>query len=160
MPEPQSDSNLLAHAKRELDLLGMPEAKDYDEAKGEWDPDAAMRIGILDIIFNFSKQGHSGFSAGYAVAALEKLLRYENLSPLTNHPDEWNDVAEYSDGKLLWQSARNPACFSTDHGQTYYHLDEQREWVAAIGRRLPRKWHRYLRDTRPFLFYPIHFTNE
>lgn len=152
-------SNLLEHAKRELDLLGMPEPKDYNEDTEQWDPDAAMRIGILDIIFNFSQQGHSGFSAGYAIGCLEKLLRFENLTPLTNNPDEWQDVAEFSGGHALWQSHRNPACFSPDGGLTYYHLDEQRKWVVTLTRRLPWKLRHHLRDTRPYMFYPMHFSD-
>jgi hypothetical protein len=157
---PTGDSNLLAHAKRELDLLGMPEAKDWDENTEQWDPDAAMRIGILDIIFNFSKQGHSGFSASYAIGALEKLLRFENLSPLTNHPDEWMDVSEFGGETNLWQNVRNSACFSYDGGQSYYNLNEKRDWVAKIARKLPHSWWAYLWDHHKEFFYPMHYTNE
>lgn len=150
-------SNLLEHAKRELDLLGLPEPSDYNEDTEQWDPDAAMRIGILDIIFNFSQQGHSGFSAQYAIGCLEKLLRYENLTPLTDDPDEWIEVQMKPDEEL-WQSRRNPACFSPDRGRTYYHLDEHRKLIAAISNRLPWKLRHYLRDTRPYMFYPMHYT--
>lgn len=47
---------------------------------------------ILEIIEVFSNQGHSGFSAGYAISVLERLLRYKPLTPLTGEPDEWNEV--------------------------------------------------------------------
>lgn len=47
---------------------------------------------ILEIVEKFSEQGHSGFSASYAISVLERLLRFKPLSPLTGEEDEWNEV--------------------------------------------------------------------
>jgi hypothetical protein len=106
-------SNLIDHAERELRLLGN---------------DDAMNQGILAMVAVFSTMGHSGSSAAYCTQVVERLLRFENLSPLTDDPDEWNYIAEemLADGQApLWQSSRNPEAFSHDGGKTYYLLSEK-----------------------------------
>lgn len=47
---------------------------------------------ILEIIGTFSEQGHSGTSANYAIAMLERLLRFKPIRPLTGAEEEWNDL--------------------------------------------------------------------
>lgn len=47
---------------------------------------------ILEIVKAFSEQRHSGFSAGYVLSKLERLLRFKPISPLTGADDEWNEV--------------------------------------------------------------------
>lgn len=72
----------IEYAKRELAKIG-----------GENEPmQALMNKNILEIIEVFSNQGHSGFSANYALSALERLLRFKPLAPLTGEDDEWNEV--------------------------------------------------------------------
>ena len=63
--------NLIAHAQAELP------APDGDEMQAD------MNRGLIELLTVFGTHGHSGFSAGYAVAALAKLLRFEPLGPLT-----------------------------------------------------------------------------
>ncbi len=84
------------HAERELDLIGMTDGGDMN---------GMMRKHILHMIEEFAKEGHSGFSASYAINCLEKLLRFQPLSPLTGEDWEWVDVAEQNGG-TLWQNAR------------------------------------------------------
>ena len=72
--------NLLAHAEREL-----------PNAAGD-EMQALMNRGLKELVLVFSTQWHSGFSAGYATSALEKLLRYQPLGPLTGEPEEWHEV--------------------------------------------------------------------
>jgi hypothetical protein len=96
---------LYDHAERELDLIGMHD--------GGWN--GMMRKHILHMIEEFSKEGHSGFSASYAIQCLEKLLRYEPLSPLTGEDWEWFDVAEQT-GSTLWQNARCSYVFKDENG--------------------------------------------
>jgi hypothetical protein len=70
--------------------------------------------------------GHSGGSAHFAALYLDKLLRYQPLSELTDDPGEWID--RHADGTTptpLWQSKRNPETFSNDGGKTYTLLSEQ-----------------------------------
>lgn len=72
-----------------------------------------MNEHILKMVQVFADEGHSGFSASYAVAVLEKLLRFEPLSPLTGSDDEWNEV-----GEGVLQNRRCSHVFFED-GQAY-----------------------------------------
>lgn len=114
-PTPKTDrpeSNLVAHARRELRILGE-------------DPETIR--GLCRVVQTFANMGHSGGSAPYAIAYLERLLRFQPLSDLTDDPDEWID--RHADGTTpipLWQSNRNPEAFSTDGGKTYTLLSEQK----------------------------------
>ena len=74
--------NLMAHAEAEL-----------PPANGD-EMQAAMNRDLRELVLVFASQRHSGFSAGYAVAALEKLLRFKPLRPLTGEPNEWNEVMD------------------------------------------------------------------
>lgn len=104
-------SNLLEHAKRELEIAGL-----FDE-----DSDYGGMLGksILEIVEKFSKQDHSGFSAVMSIQILSKLLAYENLTELTDNPEDWIEV-----GEGVWQNRRNSKCFSNDSGKTHYSLDD------------------------------------
>lgn len=104
-------SPLVAHARRELRLIG---------------EDQFVITGLLKVVRAFADMGHSGGSAPFAIAYLDKLLRFQPLSELTDDPAEWID--RHADGMTpvpLWQSSRNPEAFSTDGGKTYYLLSEQ-----------------------------------
>ncbi len=98
-------SLLVAHAKNELALLG-PE----DEMQ------QAMNAHILRMVETFANEGHSGFSAAYAVAILEKLLRYEPLTPLTGDDSEWRDVSSACGGSKCWQNKRCSHVFKDETG--------------------------------------------
>lgn len=101
------DSNLVKHAKRELELLG----------EEEW-----VVNGYLRMIKIFAQMGHSGGSASVFIPTLNRLLSFENLKPLTDDPDEWMQVTEDDGG--CWQSRRNAEAFSDDGGKSYYLLSE------------------------------------
>lgn len=108
---PSTESNLVTHARRELRLIGE-------------DPDTIS--GLCKVVQAFADMGHSGSSAFFASQYVDKLLRYQPLSELTDDPAEWTD--RHADGMStvpLWQSVRNPEAFSTDAGVTYYLLSEQ-----------------------------------
>lgn len=96
--------SLVDHAKRELSLIN---------------EDADTVAGVVKVVEAFASCGHSGGSAPVAISYLERLLRFQPLSPLTADPDEWEDRTEMS-GTPLWQSKRNPEAFSTNGGGTYY----------------------------------------
>lgn len=102
-------SNLLIHAKNELDAIGMGEDSS--------DINLDMRKHILNMVTEFSKEGHSGFSASYAVSLLSKLLNFEPLCPLTGEDSEWVDVAEMS-GYPLYQNKRQCRVFK-EQGVAY-----------------------------------------
>ena len=93
--------NLYHHALREL-----PQPND--------DMQHLMNQGLLEMVMVFSTQDHSGFSASYAQANLEKLLAFEPLRPLEGTHDEW---AEVSEG--LWQNKRCSRVFKDEDGRAY-----------------------------------------
>lgn len=109
-PEEPPQSNLLEHAKRELELIG---------------EDPEFIAGYLRVVKAFADMGHSGGSASVAIPTLNELLSFKNLSPLTDDPNEWEDRSAVSGGEPIWQNKRNPEAFSTDGGKTYYLLSER-----------------------------------
>lgn len=100
-------SNLVDHAKRELNLLGE-------------EPETVE--GYIKVIRAFSDMGHSGGSASVAIPVINELLQFHNLRSLTDDPREWNQV-EMGD-EPCWQSNRRSEAFSYDGGKTYYLLSE------------------------------------
>lgn len=103
---PESESNLLSHARREFEVLGWN--NDSDDMQKE------MCNGILRLLETFSKEGHSGFSASYALSLFEKLSRYEPLSPLTGDDSEWNDISDNT-----FQNNRCSKIFKNTDGKVY-----------------------------------------
>lgn len=75
---------------------------------------ALMDKNILEIVKIFSEQGHSGFSAGYALSILERLLRFKPLSPLTGEEDEWYDTGH---GRM--QNKRCSSVFKNSDGTVH-----------------------------------------
>jgi hypothetical protein len=79
---------------------------------------AMMNKSLLRICREFSRAGHSGTTADYAVKALEKLLRWEPLTPLTGEDSEWNDVSAMH-GEPCWQNNRCGRIFKEGDGRAY-----------------------------------------
>ncbi len=117
-------SNLVKHAEKELKLAGlMDKDSDYNGELGK---------SVLKLVKEFSKQGHSGMSAAMTVDILQRLLRYETLTPLKNpiETGEYIDVSSYSDEKpgTMLQSTRNFSVFSNDGGKRWYDIDAKLKW--------------------------------
>lgn len=102
------DSGLVQHARRELALLGE-------------DPDVVDWY--LRTVTAFVSFGHSGGSAEATLPVLERLLRHEPLTAITDDPGEWVDRTEMS-GYPLWQNLRDSRAMSEDGGQTYWLVHE------------------------------------
>lgn len=104
-------SNLVEHAKRELNFIGE-------------DPETIE--GYVKVIQAFADMGHSGGSASVAIPVINELLQFHNLTPLTDNPEEWffhdTETSGVKDG--FWQNKRNGEAFSHDGGKTYYLLSE------------------------------------
>ena len=104
-------SGLIEHAERELDLL-------YPENSPVGDPaftsSDRVKSDLLELVALLDTQNHSKSSGRHTLELLSKLLNFENLSPLTDNPDEWDEVKEG-----LWQNRRYPRAFSKDRGCTY-----------------------------------------
>jgi len=102
-------SNMLQYAKSELDRIGMTE--------DGYEYNAMGRNAILELVEKFAEQGHSGFSASYVTNCLEKLLRWEPLSPLTGEDSEWT-LLEYDD-ETRYQNKRCSRVFKDFDGRAY-----------------------------------------
>ena len=84
---------------------------------------------VLEVLEVFSKQGHSGFSASYAIQFLERLMRFLPLTPLTGEDDEWNEIApgKYQNkrcSRVFKENGQaydiNGKAFSDDGGKTWF----------------------------------------
>lgn len=105
-------SNLVRHAEDEMRIAGL---YDKDADYGGMIPDA-----VLKCVKAFADEGHSGASAGLTISILERVLRFQTLTPINSDPKYWVEV---SDG--LWQSTRDPSYFSKDGGKTFYGLNDR-----------------------------------
>lgn len=147
-------SNMIDHASCEFDFQGYPPEYDGDPDKFDihtMDMDSIMRRNVMDLLRTFGDQGHSGFSAPYAIHMFTQLANFEALSALTNLPTEWHHVTLAIAGQPdLWQSRRQSDAFSNDGGHTYYVLSEDRRWIRKV---LP--W-RLFRKVPTKVRYPIH----
>ena len=101
--------SMMEWAKRELDLAGFKESDDPD------DIDNWMRNDVLKLLEMFVEQGHSGFSANYAIKLFQTLASWKPLSPLTGEPDEWTEV-----GPDVWQNKRASNVFKGEDGRAYW----------------------------------------
>lgn len=101
--------SMVEHARRELEIIGE-------------EPDVIE--GYLKVIQAFADMGHSGGSAMVAIPVIGILLNQENLSALTDYPDDWHyhDQSVWGAQGGIWQSKRNSKAFSQDGGKTYYLL--------------------------------------
>lgn len=108
-------SVLVQHAQRELELAGLfDKDSDYGGAAGH---------AVMALIQLFDQQNHSGASAWFVGCLFAKLTKFEPLTPITSHPDEWIDRTKES-GYPLWQAKRASTCFSNDGGKTWYDLND------------------------------------
>lgn len=113
----QDESNLVKHARRELERCGNDD--DFDSS-------------IINAVKAFAKYGHSGGSASVAIPLLNELLQFHNITPLTDDPKEWNEV-----GDEMWQSARNSEAFSEDGGKTYRLVSEDEGIHISMRMHIP-----------------------
>lgn len=109
---------LLDYAESELNLIGMT---DDDDMNG------MMRKHLLHMVKEFADEGHSGFSASYALQCLQKLLRFKPLSPLTGEDDEWHEVSERS-GYPHYQNKRCSSVFKEGKDGEAYDIDGKVFW--------------------------------
>lgn len=114
---------LLDYAENELNLIGMTD---------DGDMNGMMRKHLLHMVKEFADEGHSGFSASYALQCMEKLLRFKPLSPLTGEDDEWTDVTSIS-GVPHFQNKRCSSVFKDGKDGQAYDIDGKVFWEWAKG---------------------------
>lgn len=115
--------SLMSHTIEELNRLGMTE-----DATDEYNK--SMRNHIIHMMQEFCNEGHSGFSAGYAVSILSKLMKYEPVTPLTGADDEWVDVASFGT-KDLYQNKRYSKIFKEGKDGKAYNIEGKVFWEWA-----------------------------
>jgi len=112
-------SNLEIFAENELSRLGKDEMQE------------AMNKHLLQMVKVFTEEGHSGFSAMYAIRCLERLLRFLPLTEIEDKPEEWKEADETllqhkrcsqifknkTDGKAFNVNGR---VFTSDNGKTWF----------------------------------------
>lgn len=101
------DGNLVAHAVRETAYL-----RDGEAGPNEW-----MAQHFVDMVRAFSTEGHSGMSAGWAIASLNPLLSFKPLGPLQGTDDEWCSLNYGDDMKA--QNKRCGHVFKRGDGTAY-----------------------------------------
>lgn len=109
--------SLLSYAESELNLIGLTDKDEYN---------AMMRKHILHMIKEFADEGHSGFSAPYAIQILTKLMSFKPLTPLTGEDDEWTNVSVYGDGTPHYQNKRLSSVFKDK--DEVYNIDGKVFW--------------------------------
>lgn len=112
LAQPERQSNLVDHARRELAIIG----------EDEWTTE-----GVVKIIRAFADMGHSGGSAYAVTEYLERLLRFQPLTDITDDPEDWIHHGEdvWGEPGGIWQCRRNGEAFSRDGGKTYYLVGER-----------------------------------
>lgn len=113
--------SLVNYAEKELDRIGMTEE---DEMNG------MMRKHLVHMVKEFADEGHSGFSASYALQCLKKLLNFKPLSPLTGADDEWTEVTQIS-GYPHFQNKRCGSIFKDGKDGNAYDIDGKVFWEWA-----------------------------
>jgi hypothetical protein len=115
-------SNYHKHAVEELKRCGYNFDDDgypIEDPSEEWDMNAEMCMCVLEVLDVFEKQGHSGASASYAINVLEKVMKFEPLTPLTGDDDEWNHInGDVTGGRDVYQNKRCSHVFK-ENGQAY-----------------------------------------
>ncbi len=108
-------SNLYQHARFELERAGLlSPGSDYNGLLG---------AAVLDLIREFSRQDHSGHSAGVTLELFNTLGSYKTLTPITSDPDEWMDQS-YCCDEPTWQNVRRSTSFSRDGGRSWYDIND------------------------------------
>lgn len=131
-------SDLLQHAEMELDVIGLTE--DSPDEMNQM-----MRKHILTMVQAFADEGHSGFSASYALSILTKLLDFKPLGPLTGEDSEWVYVGDENGGSPIYQNKR---CYSVFKDVVCaYNIDGKVFW----------EW---FKDEETGEYYKSHFTNS
>ena len=101
------------HAYKELQLL---------------DDEIDVTDGYLEVVKAFTKLADilppNDGSIENAINILNALFRGENVTPLTDDPQEWDKIPSSVENLdlNLWENNRNPNAYSQDGGKTYYLL--------------------------------------
>lgn len=128
-------SNLVEFAQNELNIL-LKSCTDSESLKMQ----KVMNDDIMEIVKKFASQGHSGFSAQYALNLVTRLLQYKPITPLTGEDEEWVEL-DYGDD-LAYQNKRCPQIFKQKDGKIYdvegkvFSSDNGHSWYTSKDSRV------------------------
>lgn len=128
-------SNLVEFAQNELNIL-LKSCTDSESLKMQ----KVMNDDIMEIVKKFASQGHSGFSAQYALSLVTRLLQYKPITPLTGEDEEWVEL-DYGDD-LAYQNKRCPQIFKQKDGKIYdvegkvFSSDNGHSWYTSKDSRV------------------------
>ena len=126
-------NNFEKHAREEFRAAGwMDENGDIKD-----EMQALICANVLDLLNLFSKQGHSGTSAPYAINMFRRLVNFKAITPLTGEDWEWNHVADN-----LWQNKRCSSVFKNEKGEAH-DIDGKVFW----------EWNTSFEDGKPYKSY-------
>jgi hypothetical protein len=102
--------------------MGYKEHAEMEFKAAGWDleSDEMQRLmceQVLELLDLFSKHGHSGSSAPYAINLFTTLARFEPIVPLNGDDSEWSDCS-YG-GEPQWQNKRCSHVFKGADGKAY-----------------------------------------
>lgn len=135
----QRNGNYLKHARSEW-AIAFPGDCEMQKQMGEH---------VVSMVAMFGIEGHSGFSAGYARAYIDKALGFEPFSPLTGDESEWGEPLEYNGTQ---QNKRCGHVFRDKDGASYD--IEGRIFKEADGGCFTGK------DSRVYISFPYTPTRE
>jgi hypothetical protein len=101
--------DLVEHARRELERAQM---------------DPKVKEDYLKILRLVSRINRSGIPPVFNITTLFRLLHRQNLTPLTDAPEEWMLVRPDIWEIEQWQNCRNDDAWSYDGGKTYWLMSE------------------------------------
>ena len=107
-------SNFHKHAMREFQIAG------WCDENGVFDDEMQKMMcdGVLKLLDVFAEEGHSGFSASYAINLFKKVVNFEPITALTGDDSEWVDHG------YTFQNKRMSSVFKdTKDGQAYWSDD-------------------------------------
>lgn len=126
----KTENTFLERVKYEVEFVGLLD-KDSDYEGG-------IGRAVIELAETFSKQGHSGFSASYVGSIFYALIQDKALTPLTNEPEEWEDVSatmyspeQIAAGQKMWQNKRDLAAFSRDGGKTWENMRDNTKGASV-----------------------------
>ena len=87
-------SNSLAYLNREWDFKGWPRTRSAVKNDGDM-MQFDMYCHLKRMLRVFHDEGHSGFSAGYAMSLFKQVAMFQPIGPLTGDESEWSEPFDY-----------------------------------------------------------------
>jgi hypothetical protein len=109
---------VVSHAKKEFLRAGyQPTDEDQEDGPNKW-----IQENVMELLDTFSKQGHSGMSAGYCIDAFQKLANYKLLTSIKSIDEfKFGDCIDLEDS--MKQSSVISSVFLDIKTNKAYYLD-------------------------------------